>query len=271
MNRTLSAAFCALLLVASASPAHAFMFVSGSNARSGDLVAVWAKNGFELIVNLGAIDALPAGEVASFAVPTQFGGDLVGAKFTALGVPNPDAVFGDLGFDPPLIQNNIALTTLDDPFQITFVQVADAESVLDPGFSQTWLPLLKAIPAAGSPGVISNSNSQALIESTLFASYTGNLGFASDAIANTLFQMSTAVTSSGDGFSIPLYQVFQTITLQNGEYLLGTEVTRQGLLVGDVGLGGTAHLSFHAVPEPGAVALLGLGFGGLGLSRRRVG
>ena len=91
-----------------------------ATARSGDLIAVWVKNGFELILNLGPVEQLGQGQVTSFEVPGEFDGNLVGAKFTALAVPNPDAVFTDLGLEPPLIQTNIALTTLGDPATVIF-------------------------------------------------------------------------------------------------------------------------------------------------------
>ena len=95
------AALCAAGLFAGARPADAFLYVSGSNARSGDLVAVWVKNGFELIVNLGPVEGLgQGGQVTSFEVPAEFDGTSSGAKFTALAVPNPDAVFSELGYRP---------------------------------------------------------------------------------------------------------------------------------------------------------------------------
>src|SRR5678815_3760462 len=117
--------------------------------HSGDLIGVWVKNGFEWIMNLGPIDQLGQGPIVSFAVPAQFGGNLSGAKFTALAVPSPDAAYTDLGFEPPPPQPNIGLTTLGVPLGISDVQVGDAQAVLDPPLGgATWLNNLNAIPVS---------------------------------------------------------------------------------------------------------------------------
>ncbi|MCX5737535.1 MAG: hypothetical protein NTZ61_03385 [Proteobacteria bacterium] len=270
MKRWLVGAISAVALLAVAQPAAAFLYVSGSNGRSGDLIAVWVKNGFELIVNLGAVEQVGLGTVTSFEVPAEFDGSLAGAKFTALAVPNSDAVFSGLGIDPPLIQYNLALTTLNDPMTITFNQVADAQSQLDsPVAGQTWFVLLGSIPAAGQTGVVSNTNTEALIETTLFASYTGRIGFTTDAIGGSVPTVSTAVTiAMGQPYSIPLYEVFQTVTPANGDFEFGTDVTQLGVLSGDDGSSGNAILSL-ATPEPGETALGVVALGALAWIRER--
>ena len=260
MKRWLVGAISAMALFAAARPAAAFLYVSGSDGRSGDLIAVWVKNGFELIVNVGAVDQVGLGTVTSFAVPAEFDGSLAGAKFTALAVPNADAIFSGLGIDPPLIQANIALTTLNDPTTITFNQVADAQSVLDtPVPGQTWFVLLGSIPAAGQTGVVSNTDTEALIQTTLFASYTGNVGFTSDSIGGRI-PLSTAVSIAigqpDRPYSIPLYEVFQTVVLSNADFVVGTDVMQRGVLTGDDGISGNAILSL-ATPEPDSLALGG--------------
>lgn len=256
--RSLRSLLLALAALALAQPAAAFLFVSGSNARSGDLVAVWIKNNTELIVNLGPVEALGSGPIFNLSVPAQFGGNLSGAKFTALAVPNPDAVYAGLGLDPAPPQPNVALTTLGDPLTISPVQVGDAQAVLDPPQGgQTWLNGLNAIPPAGTFDVIANDADEALIPTSLFASYTGNVGFASDAIANTL-TLSTAITidagTTGAAWEVPLYTVFQTLTEQSGDFVFGTEVTELGTLGGDAGGSGLAVVSFLPAPEPGSIA-----------------
>jgi hypothetical protein len=256
MNRWISAALCAAGFFAAARPADAFLFVSGSNARSGDLVAVWVKNGFELIVNLGPVEGLGLGTLTSFAVPAEFDGTLADAKFTALAVPNPKAVFSGLGIDPPLVQNNIAFTTLADPGTIGFYEIGNAQASLDPPVtSQTWFTLLGSIPAAGQTGVVSNTNTEALIQTTLFASYTGNIGFSSDAIANQLTLSTATFVAGGSGYGIPLYEVFQIVELVGQDFNLSTEITTLGMLTGDDGSSGNAILSLENVPEPGETAL----------------
>lgn len=253
-------------LSGAAAPASAFLFVSGGNAESGDLVAVWAKNGFEWIVNLGPVEALGSGTIASFAVPTQFGVDaLVGAKFTALAVPNPDAAYTNLGFPPPEPpQPNIALTTLGEPLDIGPLDIGNAQAVLDtPTGGLTWLTLLNSIPAAGSADVIVNDDDEALISATLFASYALNVGFTTDTIANNI-PLSTAVTIESPGYEIPLYAVFQTLTQVGEDYVFGSEVTQLGTLVGDDGQSGNAILSLEPVPEPADAALAAVAAGMLG-------
>lgn len=270
MQRNTLGVLAALTISLASLPAEAFLFVSGGNARSGDLVAVWVKNNFELIVNLGPVEELGLGTVHSFTVPAQFGGSLTGAKFTALAVPNPDAVYDDLGLEPPPPQNNIALTTLGDPLTIDPLAIGNAQSVLDtPTGGSTWLTLLNAIPAAGGQDVIANDDDEALISSSLFAAYTLNLGFTTDAIANTL-SLSTAVTISEATYEIPLYTVFQTLTqVAPGDFQFGSEVTDLGIFSGDDGSSGFAILTLD-VPEPHGFATAGVALAALAsMSRRR--
>jgi hypothetical protein len=272
MKRWIGGALGALTLLAVAESAQAFLYVPGNNSRSGDLVAVYVKNGFELILNLGPVEDVGPGEVVSFEVPGEFDGTLEGAKFTALTVPNPNAVFSGLGLDPPLAQGNIALTTLADPTTIIFNQIGEAQSQLDPsGAATAWLTLLGTIPAAGQSGVVSNTNTEALIQSTLFASYKGNIGFSSDAIANTL-TISTAtsiVAGETQAYEIPLYTVRQLVTLVSGDFVFNTTATELGTLTGDDGSSGTAILSL-VVPEPGSFAIGAVAAASLGwIARRR--
>jgi hypothetical protein len=267
MKRWIAAAFCAAALFAFARSADAFLYVRGSNARSGDLIAVWVKNGFEVILNLGRVDGLGQGQVTSFEVPAEFDGSLVGAKFTALAVPNPLAVFSG-GSIAGASQANIAFTTLADPSTITFPQIGDAQSVLDsPVPSQTWFVLLGSIPAAGQPGVVTNTDGEARIQTTLFASYTGNVGFTSDGIGSTVTLSTATSVAEGTGYGIPLYEVFQTIVERDGQLILGTEVTSLGTLTGDDGSSGNAILSLE-VPEPGETALGVVGLAALVWVRR---
>jgi hypothetical protein len=106
----LGTALAAATIIASSTPASAFSYANGN------LVVSFVKNGFELILNLGAtanVPAVTAIDAISLALPSQFGGSLEGAKWTALSVRNPDAQFGgDLAGVP---QNNIILTTNADP------------------------------------------------------------------------------------------------------------------------------------------------------------
>ena len=267
MKRWIATAACAAMLFAAATPATAFLFVSGtgSDANSGDLVAVWVKNGFELIVNLGPVEALGQGAVKSFEVPAEFDGSLVDAKFVALAVPNPRAEFP--GFDS-LPQYNVAFTSEADPETVTYTQVGDAQAVLDAAVTaQTWFTLLGSIPAGGQPGVVFNTDDEALIQTSLFASYTEVVGKTSDAIANTLTISTATFVEDGTGYAIPLYEVFQMITpIGGGDYALETQVSAIGTLSGDDGNSGNAILS---VPEPGVAAIGGVALAALAWTARR--
>jgi hypothetical protein len=269
MKAWIGAALCAATLFASARSAEAFLYVRGNDSHSGDLIAVWVKNGFELIVNLGPVEALGQGEVTSFEVPGEFDGDLIGAKFTALTVPNPVEKFSG-GSVNGADRANIALTTLGDPNELTFFPVGDAQAVLDSSVqAQTWLILLGSIPAAGQPGVVENSDTAALIQTSLSVSYTAFLGFSSDAIANTITLSTAVFVAEGDGYAIPLYEVFQTAVDGPGGIDFGTEVTALGTLTGDDGTSGNAILSLTA-PEPGTATIGGAALASLAwIARRR--
>jgi hypothetical protein len=234
----------------------------GSDQSSGDLVGVWVKSNFEMIVNLGAIDSLHEGTVASFQVPTQFGSNLIGATFTALAVPNPEAAFLQCGFNPPPPQYNIGFTSNGDTSLITWQDIGAAQSVLDtPTSGQTWLLNLNNIPTSGDPNVIENTDTEVLITTSQSESYTLNVGFGSNMIANNI-PISTAVTidpqGTGQPYSIPLYEMAQT--LDCGTLVFGTQVHTVGSLTGDNGASGTAALS---VPEPGPVGLAAVAVGAL--------
>jgi len=265
MNRWLAGACCALALLVSPRPAAAFIFTSGNNSRAGDLVAVWVKNGFELILNLGPVDSIPE-SLPGFAVPNEFDNNLSGAKFTALAVPNPVMTYP--GFNPPLPDANIAMTSLADPTGMTYVQVANAQAGLDAytGGIDAWLRKLNTIDPAGGPGtqIIENTDTRLVISTSLFASYTGNIGFATDQIANTI-SVSTATivdpNSTGDPYSIDLWYSLQVRTP-----VKGTDVSMLGTFNGDAGSSGTGMLSFAPEPEgAAAAALLAVAF----LARRR--
>ena len=117
--------------------------------------------------------------------------------------------------------------------------------------------------------MIVNNDDEALISTTLFASYTATLGFSTDAIANTLTLSTAIVIEAGVDYAIPLYEVFQTVVEDQGNFVFGTEVTQLGTLQRRRRTSsGTAVLSFTA-PEPSDAALGLVAFGLLASLRKR--
>ena len=262
MMGRLSGALCAAMLLAAPRPAAAFLYVSGDDHRSGDLVAVWVKNGFELIRNLGPVQALNEGVlIPSLDLPPQFADDASGAnlsraKFIALAVPNPVQQFANLPpqIPPPFYQPNIALTTLGDPSTIAYFQVGAAQGVLEPPTQglDAWLLRLNTIPPANGTDVIENTDAEMVISTSQFASYTNVLGQSGDHIGSTI-SLSTSVSVAGPSYSIPLYLDFVTADFSDvNNITFDTRVTGLGSLTGNAGSGGHAMLS---LPEPGETAL----------------
>jgi len=252
-RRALLGAFAvAGTLFAATTPASAFSYTDGN------LVVAFVKNGFELILNLGASPTTTAGtniNVASLALPSQFGGSLSGATWTALSVRNPNAQITNDPNDPlfGLPQNNIILTTAANPSIVSYNNIGDAQAQLQPpNQGIAWFALLKTIGVANGNSIIENSATRAVIGTTLYASYSANVGLGSNAVGNSL-PLSTAGIVSGAvvGDSLPLYELVQTVTFNNAtqDYDLGTQITNLGAV--------------RLVPEPGTALLLGAGIAGL--------
>jgi hypothetical protein len=254
--------------------AAAALFASANGARAfsvspGDLVVVFSKGGFDMIVNAGPAPTTSTGvqlnpSAALLAAPSQFGGTLAGASGKALAVRDPE-----IQFDPAIIANqaryNMSLTTNDDPNAITFNNLGDAAVQVDaPGADQAWFSLLQSVGAANGTTIIENSSDRMVVQGAgFFASYTQVLNSTTaDNVAGAL-PISIAGMLPSDpaqlvGSALPLYELFQTFLLDSNNQPIDlgpTEVDSLGNL--------------QLVPEPGTVLLLGSGLLGLVAFGRR--
>jgi len=247
----------------SALPAAAFSYANG------DFVVAIVKNGAEVILNLGPTGS--SGKTIDPStltnLPTAFGGNIGGALVTGFSVLDPTKVFNNPGFpgngSPQANYVSTSLTDLNALFGngsattlANFNSIANSQAVLRStgGSTDAWLTKLTTVGPVNGTDVLFNSSSQLSILSSLFASYTGTLGFATNTIANTApFDSSGLLPADPSGFSIPIFSLLQDRPAPNFARV--------------VDVGGLGSLVF--VPEPGTVLLLVAGLGGLALYGRR--
>lgn len=161
----------------------------------GDLVGVFVKNGFELVVNLGPVDPGSRLDLSGTVGIPEFGGSLADAKFVALAVEDPGRTVTCCGGTFPL--ENIVYTTLQPDPMPDDNQIASAMGKVDqpdPG-AVVWFNLLRQLSGTDTE----------LISSSELYSYESVLGVGADAVGSA-FPFSTAGFFDGsEMLQIPLY------------------------------------------------------------------
>src|SRR5262249_14946700 len=129
----------------------------------------------------------------------------------------------------------------------------DAQAQLQPPDAGSgWFSFLRGVGAANGTSILENTATRLVIGTSFDASYTGNVGYGTDAVANTLPVSTAGVVGAAGGGSMPLYELTQTIS--DPGFDIGAEVESLG--------------SVRLVPEPDTALLLTAGIAGLAGWRR---
>jgi hypothetical protein len=229
--------------LASATPASAFSYANG------DLILVFVKGGFEVIANEGQTPTSGANLVVqgnTLPLPPSFGGTVFAADWTALSVRNPNQTADVAG--ATLNTYNLILTSTQDPSQIQYNDIGNAQAVLSPAGGGTgWLQMLTQIGPANSSTILTNTANTLVISSGLLQSYETNVGLGTDTVGNTL---PISTSSIVDADTMPLYELIQNPTVPPaGGLHLGVTLDTLGQIT--------------VTPEPGTALLLGAGLLGL--------
>jgi hypothetical protein len=215
----------------------------------GDLVGVFVKNGYEVVVNLGPASQNMNVDLSGVVDIPQFGGSIADAKFVAMGVQEVGREI-DFG-EGPVPQENVMFSKASGTPQPTDLQIANAMNALEsalPG-SGVWFELLRDLDGTSSELISSSSN----------FSYERRLGLGTDAIANAFTFSIAGTVNDAEQLSVTVYGSERGYEGFGGP---AREVTP----IAGLQLNGTDVF----VPEPHAYLSLLTGAGVLGaISRRR--
>jgi hypothetical protein len=233
--------------LALAAPARALVIANG------DLVGVFVKNGFEVVVNLGPATPGAPMDLAGTVDVAEFGGSLAGARFVGLAVENPGRTVSCCGGTFPL-ENIVYTSQIHDPMP-TDIEIEAAMNRVDSAnpTAAVWFQLLRQLPGTDSE----------LIQSTELFSYELVLGGGGTDAVDNRFTFSTAGVFDGqERLEIALFSATRGYEAFGGPAAEYTEIL-------NLAFDGT-QVEFQPAPE--ASAALGTLVGGTvlaALSRRR--
>jgi hypothetical protein len=235
--------------LALATPARALVI------ENGDLVGVWVKNGFEVVVNLGTPTPGAPLDLTGTIDITEFSGSLVGARFIGLAVEDPGRMVNVPGFGSQAQENVIYTSLVTDPMP-SDSEIAAAMGVVDStgASANVWFNLLRQLPG---------TDSEVIPSSELF-SYEQVLGVGTDAIANRFTFSTAGVYDLDERLEIPVYSAVR------GYADLGGPATEYAEIL-NLAFDGS-QVEFQPAPE--ASGALGTLVGGVvltALARRRKG